>query len=86
MDKWDKKTLNITTTKVQTLQKIYKKLGLDASNKAKTKEICRQYTAASEMWANIMSAEVVGGKELEYVKEWLPNCYETFLEILKGAM
>lgn len=86
MDRWDKRTLKSTTSKVKALQQIYKKHGLDASNKTKTKVICRQYTAASEMWANIMSAEVVGGKELEYVKEWLPNSYETFLEILKGAM
>lgn len=37
------------------------------------------------MWANIMAAEVNGGSELEYVKKYLPNSYEAFIEILKGV-
>lgn len=60
-------------------------MGLDASNQAKTKSICRRYEAASEAWANIMSAIVCGGKELEYVEKYLPNSYQMMLEILKGA-
>ena len=67
------------------LQQVYKDLGLDASSQAKTKVICRQYETASEVWANIMSAEVCGGESLEYVKKYLPNSYETMLEILKGV-
>ena len=67
------------------LQEAYKALGLDASDQAETKLICRQYEAASEAWANIMSAEVCGGEELEYVKKYLPNSYEAMLEILKGV-
>ena len=35
------------------------------------------------MWANIMSAATCGGKELDYVKEYLPNSYSTFLKIMK---
>lgn len=65
------------------LQTVYKSLGLDASSQAKTKVLCRQYEAASEMWANIMSAEVCGGKELEYVKQYLPNSYAALKEIIK---
>lgn len=65
------------------LQKAYKDLGFDASNQAKTKLRCRQYEAASEMWANIMSAEVNGGTELEYVKKYLPNSYKKLKDILK---
>lgn len=67
------------------IQKVYKELGLDASNLAKTKMIVRQYETASEMWANIMSAIVCGGKELEYVKKNLPNSYEALLKILEGV-
>ena len=60
-------------------------MGFDVSNQSKVKVICRQYEAASEMWANIMSAEVNGGQELEFVKEYLPNSYQAMLEIIKGA-
>ena len=72
-------------TRKNDLQQVYKDLGLDASSQAKTKVICRQYETASEVWANIMSAEVCGGESLEYVKKYLPNSYETMLEILKGV-
>ncbi len=65
------------------LKQVYLQLGLDASNQTKTKSICRQYDAASEAWANIMSAIVCGGKELEYVETYLPNSYQMMLEILK---
>lgn len=67
------------------LQGVYKGMGFDASNQTKVRTICRQYEAASEMWANIMSAEVCGGEELEYVKKFLPNAYKALLEILKGV-
>ncbi len=67
------------------LQQVYNDLGLDASNQSKTKSICRQYEAASEAWANIMSAEVCGGESLEYVKKYLPNSYQAMLNILKGV-
>ena len=74
-----------TSSKKKALQQVYIDLGLDASNQTKTKTICRQYEAASEMWANIMSAEVTGGESLEYVKKYLPNSYEAMLKILKGV-
>lgn len=67
------------------VQSVYKDLGLDASNQSKTKMLVRQYEAASEMWANIMSAQVCGGKELEYVQKYLPNSYQAMLDILKGV-
>jgi hypothetical protein len=65
------------------LQTAYKELGLDASNLSKTGQECRIYESASEMWANISSAEVNGGKELEYVKKYLPNSYKAVIQILK---
>lgn len=65
------------------VQKVYINLGYDASNQAKVKSIVRDYETASETWANIMSAETCGGLELEYVKKYLPNCYSSFLKIMK---
>ncbi len=65
------------------LQTAYKELGIDASNLSKVANECRVYESASEMWANIMSAEVNGGSELEYVKNYLPNSYKIFIKILK---
>ena len=67
------------------LQEAYKELGIDASNLSKVANECRIYESASEMWANIMGAEVNGGSELEYVKKYLPNSYKAFIEILKGV-
>lgn len=67
------------------LKQAYIDLGMDASNQSKVKNICRQYEAASDAWANIISAEVNGGDELEYVKKYLPNSYKALLDILKGV-
>ena len=65
------------------LQQAYTNMGFDVSNQSKVKVICRQYEAASEAWANIMSAEVLGGEELDYIKKYLPNSYEAMMNILK---
>lgn len=65
------------------LKKAYQELGLDASNQAKVQRECRVYESASEMWANIMAAEVNGGDSLEYVKEYLPNSYQAMIDILE---
>lgn len=67
------------------LQQAYKDLGYDVSNLSKVVSICRDYESASEMWANIMAAEVDGGEALEYVKKYLPNSYAALIEILKGV-
>ena len=72
------------TSNKKALKQVYADKGFDVSNYGKVKIICRQYTAASEAWANIISAEVCGGEELEYVKKYLPNSYRAVLEILKG--
>ena len=72
-------------TKLKDLKQAYTDLGFDASNQTKVKAICRQYEAASEAWANIMSAETCGGEALEYVKKFLPNSYKALLQIIKGA-
>lgn len=77
--------MSSSSSRKKALQQVYKDLGFDASSQAKTKMICRQYEAASEAWANIMSAEVCGGESLEYVKQYLPNSYKAMLDILKGA-
>lgn len=67
------------------LQSVYKELGYDASNQTKVKNISRDYETASEMWANIVSAIVCGGEELEYTKQYLPNAYEAAMKIIKGV-
>lgn len=67
------------------LQQAYKDLGYDVSNLSKVVSICRDYESASEMWANIMAAEVNGGEALEYVKKYLPNSYAALIKILKGV-
>ena len=67
------------------LQQAYKDLGYDVSNLSKVVSICRDYESASEMWANIMAAEVNGGEALEYVKKYLLNSYAALIEILKGV-
>ena len=67
------------------LQQAYKDLGYDVSNLSKVVSICRDYESASEMWANIMAAEVNGGEALECVKKYLPNSYAALIEILKGV-
>ncbi len=63
----------------------YLALGLDASNQAKVQAIVRNYETASELWANMMSAETTGGEALEYIKKFFPETYKTFVEIIKGA-
>lgn len=63
----------------------YKELGFNVKKLSDVAQIVRNYETASEMWANIMSAYIVGGKELEYVKKYLPNSYEAMLKILEGV-
>lgn len=67
------------------LKAAYQKLGIDASNQAKVQNECRVYESASEMWANLIAAEVNGGEALDYVKKYLPNSYQTMMNILKGV-
>lgn len=65
------------------LQAIYKKLGFDVSNQNKVKAQCRIYDATSEIWANMIRGLTVGGKELEYMKTYLPNTYKEFIKIME---
>lgn len=67
------------------LKDVYTDLGFDASNQAKVKKIVRQYESTSELWANMISAETTGGKELETIKDKFPEAYKTMKEILKGV-
>ena len=45
----------------------------DASNQQKVKQITRDYETASELWANIQAAETIGGKELDFMKQYFPS-------------
>lgn len=64
------------------VQKLYKSLGLDASNQAKVKRIARHYETASELWANITACVTTGGEELEHMKKVFPKAVETYLNII----
>lgn len=66
------------------LKKAFLQLGFDASNQKKVKAITRQYEAASETWANVASAVVCGGDELDAVKHFMPNTLEAFLKLIGG--
>lgn len=66
------------------LKQAYTELGFDASSQAKVKRIARSYEAASEAWANVASAVTVGGDELKYVQEYLPETYAAFMRIIGG--
>ncbi len=74
-----------TLKKHKLLKDVYNELGMEVKTLKQTEDICRVYESASEMWANIMSAEVNGGSELEFIKKFLPNSYEMFIKILKGV-
>lgn len=67
------------------LKSVYQSMGLDASNQGKVAMECRVYDSASEIWANVMSADTCGDESLEFVKKYLPNSYQAYREILKGA-
>lgn len=79
---WEKYS---TAQPTKGLQAVYKALGFDASNQAKVKRIVRQYETASELWANMISAETTGGEELTTIKEMFPATYEVMKKILKGV-
>lgn len=55
------------------LKDVYESLGFDASNQQKVKQITRDYETASELWANIQAAETIGGKELDFMKQYFPS-------------
>ena len=65
------------------VKEVFISLGIDVSNETKLKKACRIYEAASETWANIMSAETCGGAELDYVKKYLPHSHEALLDIIE---
>ena len=71
--------------KHKALQSAYKELGFDASNQGKVKNMARDYDTASELWANMSNAIVCGGKELEFMKKYMPETYKTMLKILEGV-
>lgn len=83
--KWTSIGKVIGTEKRKKMKDIYKELGLDAGSLKKAQGICRDYETSSEIWANISSGVICKGKELDYIKRYLPNSYESYLKILKGV-
>ena len=66
------------------LKEAYNELGFDASSQAKTKRLSRIYETASEAWANASAAVTCKGDELKYFKEYLPNTYKAYMDIVGG--
>lgn len=66
------------------LKDLYNMLGYNCTSQAKTKDMCRVYDTASEAWANISAGVTVGGGELEAIKQYMPNSYDTFIKIVEG--
>ena len=66
------------------LKEQMQKLGFDASNQAKVKNLTKQYRAASEAFANVGSAATVGGEELAAWEKYMPNTLEAYKKIMGG--
>lgn len=82
---YDRIYLALKSAKLEKIIKsVYQDLGFAVRSQSKVKAIVRNYETASEMWANIMSAETCGGLELEYIKKYLPSSYNAYIEIMKG--
>ena len=75
----DCKTLKLD----KALKEAYQELGYDVSNQEKVKKIVRDYETASELWANINSAVICGGKELDYMQKYIPNTMDAFNRIME---
>lgn len=67
------------------LKKAYQQLGFKVTRKEQVKRIYRQYEAASETWAEIMSAATVNPKSLEWYKKYMPHTYKAFCDIIKAV-
>ena len=65
------------------LKQTYLELGMEASNIDKSKNIFRQYEAASEAFANINEALTVGGAELDAIKKYMPNTLKAYQDIVR---
>lgn len=61
----------------------YKELEYDVKSKKQMKSMIRDFETASEIWANIFSAETCGGKALDNVKKYLKNSYNKLIEMIK---
>lgn len=67
------------------LKEAFQELGMKVKTKSDVRWACREYETASEAFANIASAVVCGGEELEYTKKYMPNMYEAYLKIVENV-
>lgn len=65
------------------LKEVYKELELPCKTYREVADTCRIYDTASEIWVNIASAIVDQDESLDYVKEYLPNTYEAFMDMME---
>lgn len=66
----------------QAMKQAYIDMGYDVKSLRDTKNMARQYTAASEAWANVSSAVTVGGDELKYMEQYMPETVKIYKEII----
>lgn len=66
------------------LKEKFKEAGMTFKNEKEMKQYIRQFEAASELWANINSADGCGGAELTLMKMYCPNSYEAYSKIMEG--
>lgn len=66
------------------LKQAFTDLGFDASNQTKVKAKMREYEAASELWANCVSAVTCGGEELAAFEEYMPTTVAAARSIIGG--
>ena len=76
---WVKRFNSVKETKAK-----LKDADMTFKNEKEIKQYMRQFETASELWANINSANACGGAELEKFKEYCPNSYDAYLKIMEG--
>lgn len=62
----------------------FKDIEMKFKTEKEMKQYVRQFETASELWANINSANGCGDAELTLMKTYCPNSYEAYIKIMEG--
>lgn len=65
------------------VKKFYKDSGYSVKKLSDVSDLIRDYDGASELFAHISSALFTQDESLEFIKKYLPNSYEAYLNILE---
>ncbi|WP_407397793.1 phage minor head protein [Treponema sp.] len=66
------------------LKEKFKDIEMKFKTEKEMKRYVRQFETASELWANINSANGCGGDTLTLMKTYCPNSYEAYMKIMEG--